>query len=205
MVNRSSKFPSVVILAIGMFLMTSYQNCAGDFKFQNQSENVQLQSVQEPTYDGLSKVSCQFVGPNLLQDRLKNILGIAAGDVPVLSDTGTATTTMRIQSALDILGQGNINQGRPDDFTCATTKFKSAMQVMVDACTAGVQNPTIKSKLFPSGLSNFDTLYLNLVGRLPTDAEVGALMDLLTKVSNANAEAAVCSAVAVSFESLIRI
>lgn len=152
-----------------------------------------------------SKADCLFVGPSVLKDRMVSLLEIPAGDVPVLNDQGVATSDQRLASSSAVLGLGDLRAGRLDDYTCGAPKFKASMEIMIDACALAFQNPAVKSKLFPSGLSNFDELYRAFVGRLPTQYESQILKDLAAALPSSKSESAVCGAVASSFESLIRI
>lgn len=152
-----------------------------------------------------SKADCVFVGPSVLKDRMIALLEIPAGDVPVLNDQGVATSAQRLASASAVLGVGDLKAGRLDDYTCGAPKFKASMEIMIDACALAFQNPAVKSKLFPSGLSNFDDLYRAFIGRLPSQYESQVLKDLIAALPSSKSEAAACGAVASSFESLIRI
>jgi len=197
----------LAMLGIGFF-----QNCSGKFAVTAMPEEMALSSTMraspessEPENSLASKIACQFIGPDILSDRLKFTFNIPIGDVPVLNTNGIPTTKMRIRESLVTLGKGDVNQGRPDDWNCGTTKFKASAEVMIDACAIALRDVQVKEKLFPPNLAGFDSLYHHLLGRLPTIFERDVLAELATKISADKAEAAVCGAVATSFESLIRI
>jgi hypothetical protein len=184
-------------------LATVLQGCAPQ---GFEAGNSEKSSMSDGDYRvSQSKVECQFVGPDVLRNRIINVLEIPVGDVPVLSALGQPTATMRLASSLEALGKGDVSRGKLDDFSCSTTKYKVSTEIMVDACVRAMPNPTVRAKLFPSGLSSFDSLYQALVGRLPTDFESQVLSELVGQVSGSRAEAAACGAVAVSLESLIKI
>jgi hypothetical protein len=191
------RMAGVAVLAVVL------QGCAPQ-GFEN--ANSEKTSVADGDYRvSQSKVECQFVGPDVLKSRIINLLEIPVGDVPVLNDLRQPTATMRLSSNLEALGKGDVSKGKLDDLSCSTTKYKVSTEIMVDACVQAMQNPAVKSKLFPSGLSSFDSLYQALVGRLPTAYESQVLSELVGQVSGSRAEAAACGAVAVSLESLIKI
>lgn len=184
-------------------LMASFLQGCGQQAFQTKTAGSES-SASTATFDS-SKIECKFVGPSILESRLKSALGISAGDISALDDNGNATNEMRIAKNREVLGAGNSATGKADDFTCATTKFKVSVEVMVDACAVGLADTKVKSDLFPSGLSNFDALYKAFVGRVPTSYESQVIKEAIAGVPSGKAEAAACAVVATSLESLIRI
>ncbi len=208
-VGRWRRVRGAWIFAFASVAVGSFQNCSGKFlvlEREGLSSTTSPASLNSETAISLSgKITCQFIGPDVLSDRLKSIFNITNGDVPVLDASGTATKKMRIDEALVTLGKGDVNDGRSDDWSCGTTKFKAAAEVMVDACALALADEQVREKLFPSGVPGFDSLYHHLLGRLPSAFESDVLAELMTKMSADRAEAALCGAVATSFESLIRI
>lgn len=184
------------ILFISSLLL--FQNCA-DTRTTESSSSVGSNGALVNT----SKIECRFVGPDVLSDRIRSTLGIAAGDVPSLDTNGNPTGTMRLQSQLETLGQGDVASGRLEDASCGTTKFKAAIEIMTDACGRALQNPSVRAQLFPSGFNDLKPLYRALVGRIPTLYETATLAEIPQDLPNR--EAVACAAVATSFESLIRI
>ena len=191
-----------------MAVILGFQNCGpGGFQASPVDKNgnfVAASSVTPPTQITSKVLSeCQIISPDILQSRIKNILGIASGDVPILADNGNTTGSMRIASALQTLGQGNPTDGTVDDYSCSTPKYKIMIQVFIDACSIAMTDATVAGRLFPNGPSDFNALYTSLVGRVPTADEIAILVELQGAVTAAQAKAAACGAVASSLASLI--
>lgn len=184
------------ILFISSLLL--FQNCAA-----TGATDLSTSSVSSDLLINASKIECRFVGPGVLSDRIRSTLGIAAGDVPSLDTNGNPTTAMRLQSQLETLGQADVASGRLEDASCGTTKFKAAIEIMMDACGRALQNPSVRAQLFPSGFNDLKPIYRALVGRIPTLYETATLSEIPQDLPNR--EAVACAAVATSFESLIRI
>lgn len=180
-------------------IVAGFQNCAPAFHHLEQQGKSIQGSLQVS-----EKMGCKFVGPGVLQDRIINKLGIAAGDFPTLTSSGAENkSVMRLDSNLGALGKGNPVQGTFDDFSCGTVKFKAAMEVMVDACALALSNTGQRQKIFPRGPRDFDELYTRFIGRVPTKEEYQDLLELIDAVPFEKQEAAACAAVASSLESLI--
>jgi hypothetical protein len=210
--GRRTRIRLIFVSVFALIVVGFFQNCGGKFTVAELTRSVEFSSIEnnttqvpEPVTPASSKLTCQFIGPYILSDRLKITFHILKGDVPVLNPNGTVSTRMRIVESLVALGKGNVNEGRLDDWSCGTTKFKAAVEVMIDACAISLGDMQVSEKLFPSGVSGFDSLYHHLLGRLPTDFESDVLRELMSKMPVDKAKAAACGAVATSFESLIRI
>jgi hypothetical protein len=182
-----------------VFSIFVFQNCTSGFDPADGQGRVEANSVM------LAQANCKFVGPDVLSGRLTNLLKITSGDVPVLDDSGNPTGTMRIASNLATLGKGDPVNGVPDDYTCTAPKFKAAVEIMVDACSIGLVNAGTQTFLFPNGPRNFVRIYYAFVGRPPTDQEAALLASATGSMSTLEAEAAACSIVSASLESLISI
>lgn len=197
------KIKGILALAGVGLLILAFQNCSSKGFVVHPNGTL---SEGNPGFQSLqSKTTCQFVGADVLKERLVRVLGIPSGDVPVLDEGGRATGATRIKEGWETLGKGDLRNGRPDDLECGTTKFKVSTEIMIDACVVALEEPAVKAKLFPAGFSDFGPLYMSLVGRVPTQFEAQVLEALSKRVGSAQAEAALCGAVASSFESLIRI
>ena len=187
-------------------IILGFQNCGpGGFKANPVDGKGNFVAASSTTTVVTSKVlsDCQIVSPDILQSRLKNILGIAAGDVPVLADNGNTTNVMRIASNLTTLGKGDPSTGMADDYSCTTPKFKTMIQVFVDACAIALNDSSVAARLFPNGTGDLNALFTSLLGRGPTADEIAIIVELQGAVSPAQVKAATCGAVASSLASLI--
>lgn len=195
--RRASAVAPLAFLSALLF----FQNCA-DSRLNSASSSSESDGVLGAVNVGASKLECRFIGPDVLRDRIQNALGVSAGDVSALDDSGRATSTMRLASQLETLGKADVAAGRLEDASCGTVKFKAAIEIMVDACAVAMSNPANRARLFPSGTNDFGPIFLALTGRRPTLFEA----EQVSKAAQgANAEAKACAVVASSFESLIRI
>lgn len=148
----------------------------------------------------LQKVDCQFVSVETLSSIIKNQIGLPAGDVTIKGDT-----KMSLVEYAAKLGKGNMASGVADENSCGALKYKLATQVMIDACTEGLNtDATFVKRLFPNGTDDYAKLYTTLLGRLPTAEENAELDRLRGSVSSQVFPAAACAAVAASVESLNR-
>lgn len=177
-----------------------------------QCDNVNFQSAQDGQETSRSiasinsaKFDCEFIGVEAMRSRLLNVLGIPKEDVPVLNSNGQPTNQNRIAVAATDLGEPNAATGQFEDLSCGMTKFKTSIEVFADACAYALAQPAIQNELFPQGLNNFDPLYLNLIGRLPTSYEEQQLSALAQALPSNKREAGVCAATAASLEALVRI
>lgn len=189
------KAGSTILLFI---IVIGFQNCAPAFH-----------NLEEQTLTSLSiseKMSCKFVGPNVIQDRIRSKLGVMAGDFPTLMANGQENAAVtRLTSSLSALGKGNPSQGTFDDYSCGAVKYKAAMEVMVDACAYALKSTQAKLQIFPRGVHDYEELYMRFIGRVPTHDENQILRDLVDQVDSEKREAAACAAVASSLEALITI
>lgn len=190
-----------VAISLFTFTLVSFQNCGGNLKAHPQisEEMVHGELIQS------AKFECQYIGADTLMDRLSSFLSIEEKDVPILDDKGNPTSKLRIQSSLTSLGVADPKTGKYTDYSCEMIKFKISTEVMIDACTKALANESVKNRLFPNGDDDYSQLYLDFVGRLPTVIEEQILNDLASSVSEEIRGAAICSATAMSFESLTRI
>lgn len=184
-------------LAVGfLLLIVAYQNC------------YQMQGVDLGSDNGLgtdvTKVECQFVTVDTLSSIIVNQLGIVEGDVSILNGGDY------LNQYQNSLGAADAEAGQFGDGQCTALKYKITTQLMVDACMEGFSREpeegakSASERLFPNGVNDYDALYLTFLGRLPNHAETSILDELVANMSSDKAEAAVCAAVAGSFEALTR-
>ena len=204
--GTASKYRMITGL-VGLCLIMTYQNCGQNgFSSLSSSASQPVTSLNTGGVAGPQALeACQIVSPSIMQSRIKNLLGIAAGDVPVLDDNGNPTSMNRMASELSTLGVGNPSAGIADDFSCSTPKFKDQIEIMVDACTIGLKTAAVQSRLFPNGANDYTALYMAFVGRAPTSDESAVLANLTNGMGTSSAEPAACAAVASSLQALISI
>lgn len=167
-----------------------------------------FQSVTNSEHNSFSfssKLDCQYIGAEALSDRLISHLQIETGDVPVLNTNGVPTNTMRIESNKDLLGVADPSKGKFADYSCEIIKFRISAEVMIDACETALANQSVRQQLFPSGIQNFDSLFLSFLGRLPRQEEIQVLQYLAMSFPEEKQPGALCAAAAMSFEALTRI
>mgnify|MGYP001125191021 CR=1 FL=1 len=198
------------VKGISIFLLLSsvtaagFQNCGPGFEALQVAESLTSVASSFPVIT--EKRGCKFVGPDVLADRIKNKLGIAGGDFPVLNLSGQEDpNVLRLTSNLDALGKGNIAKGTFDDFSCGAVRFKAAMEVMIDACALALKDRNVQNRLFPRGPRDFEEVYRAFIGRSPTDMEHEVLLDLVNSAPVEKREIMACGVVASSFEALITI
>lgn len=196
--SQSSRVGLFSLLSMTLLL---FQNCGGNFKSQPEFSH---QSSQGDFIQS-AKFECQYIGADTLKDRLSSFLHIEEEDVPVLRDNGSPSNQYRIASNLTSLGVADPKSGKFADYSCEMTKFKITTEVMIDACTQALNNDEVKESLFPNGETDYSQLFLDFVGRLPTQIETQILNDLAASLPAEKRAAALCSATAISFESLTRI
>jgi hypothetical protein len=187
----------------GMFFVAVlFQNCGGiAFEAQDSASR----GIASLDLGSSTKLDCQFIGTQSMHQRLATLLGINSGDISILADDGTQTSEMRIEKSKTDLGDADPAQGLLQNLSCGMTKYKISAEVFIDACTVGMNSPSQKQLLFPQGETNFDLLYMALIGRSPTDYERGVLMELSATLPPEKRAMGVCAAVASSLESLIKI
>ena len=208
MTDPGSKF-KIVAGFFGLCLIMVYQNCSQTgFSVLSSSGQSALDSISgtgTPPSQALEE--CQTVSPSIMQSRIKNLLGIPAGDVPVLDSNGVPVVpaTFRMASEMSALGVGDPANGISNDFSCSTPKFKDQIEIMIDACSLGLKTPAVQTTLFPNGASDYTALYQAFIGRAPTSDESAVLQSLTSGMEASAAEPAACAAVAASLQSLISI
>jgi hypothetical protein len=201
-----SKFKIVAGL-LGLCLVMVYQNCSQTgFSALTSNGQSALNSISG-TGTAQALEQCQTVSPSVMQSRIKNLLGLPAGDVPVLDVNGNPVVPAmyRMASEMSALGVGDPAIGLPNDFSCSTPKFKDQIEIMIDACSLGLQAPAVQTTLFPNGASDYTALYQAFIGRAPTSDESAILQTLTSGMAASAAEPAACAAVASSLQSLISI
>jgi hypothetical protein len=197
--QRQGKMKLILATFVMSFLVFGFQNC-GQAGFQASNKSADIASMGNPVETTMvAKRECEFIGTDVMGDRLKSVLGIASGDVPRLDPANG--------NAINGPGRLAAASGALSGYSCGVSKYKGSFEVMIDACTQAVSNVDVKNSLFPNGPENFDALYMKLVGREPTRGEAEMLLELVrsSKIPSAKREAAACAAVATTVESLIKI
>lgn len=184
------------LIGLGVLLM----GCGGNsFRSLSSSSNSSFQSYSK---------ACQLVDGNIVKDVVTNILGFKGGQVPMVDVSGKLINSASCKTYSAISGEGEVScyyldvyEQELTDPSCDSASFKILSEIFINACSFGLQDSTIKNKLFPGGFGNFDALFINLTGRKPDKSEIELLNSISSSDSNKKLVMA-CAAVATSLSAL---
>ena len=222
--NRQTK-SALKIAPAALILVLAFTNCYSvnkapvqtsgtEEETQNETFNrepAEIVEIQEDNTEIAPAVnvalrSCQFISVSSIQSVLRNTLGLSSGDVTAVDEYKNPIPSYQyVEKYRGALGEGNfvdMDNQVADDHTCTSLKFKAAMIIFLEACTVSMENPRMKTSLFPQGVNNYDNLYLKTTGRMPKEAEVSILDGLVESVSDTIKPAAACAAVLTSISVL---
>lgn len=159
--------------------------------------------------------SCSFFDPSTLSNIIKQKFEIGSGDVPMVDakgitkkdascgDGNTAVDCFYIKKYRPDLGESDLSKGILGNSSCSPTKFRITTELFINACQLALKNSSVKDRLFPLGVDNYDYLYLTFIGRYPEIVETTVIKSLQDNFEDETKKAvAACAAVAGSLESL---
>lgn len=175
---------SGILLASGLLIVVS-----GCMRVSPNAPEVSASSL------GTSQANYTFLNVDTMKAILTVQLGVPATD-PLITKLNNNSKT---------LGKGDASQDLPEDRSFTALKAKLAAEIFIDGCVIGMNDPSVKARIFPKGIDDYEQIFKTFLGRSPYEEETAALRPISSQVSGGSAPAAICAAVLSSIEALAEI